>query len=138
MKAFLLKHSEALLISLLAIIAPIKGMIVVAALSVFVDFLTGMYAAHKRGEKIKSSKMAVTVTKLFVIETAILMCFFIQTFLLDNAFPLTSWVAGLIGTQQIYSIMENLNSISGGKLFSDILTKLQSINATKKDEKKSE
>ena len=129
MKAYILKHSEAITISTLAVFAPIKEMIVVAALAVVVDLITGIIAAYKRGEKIKSSKMATTVSKLLVIQTAIIMSFLIQKFLIQDSFPLTSWVSGIIGIQQVYSILENLNSISGGKMFADLLNKLSSINA---------
>ena len=132
MKEFATKHLGALLISTLAVFAPIKGMIIVAGLAVIVDLITGIVAAKKRGEEIKSSKIGITVSKLIIVETAILMCFLIQTYLLDNAFPLVNWVAGVIGVHQIYSIMENLNSISGNQLFTSILTKLTSINHEEK------
>ena len=133
MKAFLLKHSEALLISILAVFAPIKSMIIVAALAIILDFVVGIIAAKKRGEEIKSSKMGTTVSKLLIAETAIMMCYLVQHYLIQDAFPLTNWVSGVVGLKEIYSIMESLNSISGGKLFTDILTKLSSINY-KKDE----
>lgn len=128
MKEFVTKHFGAFIISTLAIFAPIRGMIIVAALAIIVDFILGIVAARKRGEEIKSSKMGVTVSKLLIAETAILMSFLVQTYLLDNAFPLVNWVAGIIGTKEIYSIFESLNSISEGKLFTEILTKLSSVN----------
>ena len=134
MKEFIAKHTGTLIVSTLAVFAPIKGIIIVAALAIVVDFILGIIAARKRGEQIKSSKMGITVSKLLIAETAILMSFLIQTYLLDNAFPVVNWVAGLIGTKEIYSIMESLNSISGGKLFTEILTRLSSINHKKDDQ----
>ena len=131
MKAFILKHSEVALLSIVAVFAPIKGMIIVAALAIIVDFIIGIIAAKKRGEEIKSSKMGTTVSKLLIAETAIMMCYLVQHYLLKDSFPLTNWVAGVVGLKEIYSIMESLNSISGGKLFTDVLTKLSSINHKK-------
>ena len=142
MKAFLIKHSEALLISTLAVFAPVKDVIVVVALSVVVDFVVGIIAAKKRGEEIKSSKMTKSISKLLIIETAIIMGFLIQHYLMADAFSLVNLVAGVFGLKEAYSIMESLNSISGGELFKDILTKLSSINAKGeeivKEEKKEE
>lgn len=133
MKAFILKHSEALLISTLAVFAPIKAMIIVAALLIVLDFIVGIIAARKRGEEIKSSKMGTTVSKLLIAETSIIMCYLVQHYLLSDSFALVNIVAGIIGTKELYSLMESLNSISGGKMFTEILTKLSSIH-TKKDE----
>lgn len=133
MKAFILKHSEALLISTLAVFAPIKAMIIVAALLIVLDFIIGIIAAKKRGEEIKSSKMGTTVSKLLIAETAIIMTYLVQHYLLLDSFALVNIVAGIIGTKELYSLMESLNSISGGKMFTEILTKLSSINS-KKDE----
>lgn len=133
MKAFILKHSEALLISTLAVFAPIRAMIIVAALLIILDFIVGIIAAKKRGEEIKSSKMGTTVSKLLIAETAIIMCYLVQHYLLMDSFALVNIAAGIIGTKELYSLMESLNSISGGKMFTEILTKLSSINA-KKDE----
>lgn len=133
MKAFIIKHTEAILISSFAVFAPIRGMIIVAALAIVADFILGIIAAKKRGDEIKSSKMGITVSKLLIAETAIMMCYLVQHYLLQDSFPLTNWVAGIVGLNEIYSIIESLDSISGGKMFKEILTKLSSINH-KKDE----
>jgi hypothetical protein len=130
MKETILKNTEAVLVGTLAVFAPIKAMIIVSALAVLVDFIVGIMAARKRGESIKSSKMGVTVSKLFIIETAIVMSFLVQTYLLQDAFPLTNWVASIVGVKEIFSIMESLNVISDNKFFTDILTKLGSVNAS--------
>lgn len=128
MKAFLTKNLEPLLISTLAVFAPIKGIIIVTALTIIVDFITGIMAAKKRGEKITSAKMSTTISKLFIAETAILMGFLIQTYLLGDSFPLCNVVAGIYGIKEGKSLFENLNTISGSNLFQSILSLLSSPN----------
>ena len=134
MKAFILKHSEALLISTLAVFAPIRGMVIVALLAVLVDFITGIIAAKKQGIVLESWKMGTSVSRALIYATVICMFFLIQTYLLNNGFQIVNIIAGIIGVKEAYSILENLNKISGNNLFTEALNKLQSINSKKKDE----
>lgn len=134
MKAFILKHSEALLISTFAVFSPIKGMVITALLAVLVDFITGIIAAKKQGIVLESWKMGTSVSRALIYATVIMMFFLIQTFLLDNEFKIVNIVAGIIGVKEAYSILENLDKISGSNIFTEVLNKLQSINSKKKDE----
>lgn len=136
MKDQVLKYLGALLVSTAAVFAPIKGIIVVTILVVFVDFVLGMLVARKKKIKITSSKMSVTITKLFIFLTAICMSFLVQVFLLDNSFELVKWISALVGAREIFSVMENLNHLSDDKMFTEILTRLSSIHHKKEEQEK--
>lgn len=136
MRDTFLKNGEAILVASLAVFAPIKSAVIVAVLAVIVDFITGILAARKQKIEIKSSKMGVTLSKLVIVLTSIVMSFLIQTYLLQDAFPLTTWVSSLIGTKLAFSIFENINVLSDDKFFTDVLTRLVSMNAKKDQEER--
>lgn len=140
MKAFLMKHSEALIISTFAIFAPIRGMIAVTVILVVCDFITGVIAAYKKGgiKNVKSYKMGTTISRFIIYLTAICLSFLVQVYMMGNEFPIVNWVAGVISVKELYSVFENLNKISGNNLFVEILNKLSSINYKKDEVKGSE
>lgn len=135
MKPFL-KSLEPLILSLLGVFAPIKGIIITVGIVIIVDLITGVLAARKRGEAISSAAIRRTVSKLLIYQTAILTGFLIETYLTSDLVPITKIVASIIGIVEGKSVFENLNSISDNKLFSEILNKLGSVNdkEIKKDE----
>lgn len=136
MKDEAVKYFGAAFVSTAAVFAPIKGMIVVTLLVVFVDLVLGILVARKKKQKITSSKIAITISKTLIFLTAICMTFLVQTFLLDNSVEIVKWVAALIGAREIFSVMESLNYLSEDKLFTEILTRLSSMNHKKEEEKK--
>jgi phage-related holin len=115
-------------LSLLGIFAPIKALFLVAGFLIFADLLTGIIAAHKRGEKVKSSAMRRTITKCFVYQSAILIGFLIEQFMLDGFIPVSKIAAGLISVVEGKSIFENLDSINGSPVFKALVVKLGSVN----------
>lgn len=115
-------------IASLAVFAPIRGMIIAVLVLILVDLITGVWAAYKRKEAIKSAWMRRTVSKLLVYEIAIMMSFITQTYLCGDLIPMASIAAGLIGMTELKSILENLSSISGEDLIKQIIDKLGSSN----------
>lgn len=138
-KEWLMKdYLTGLVISATAIFAPAKALILITGLLIFSDLITGILAARKRGEKIKSAGLRRTVTKLFVYETAILLGFLVETYMLEGFLPISKIASGLISLVEMKSIFENLDVINGNPVFKALIEKLGSINDVKKEIPKSE
>lgn len=136
LKEINVKFLEGLLISLLAVFAPIKAVILVTGLLISVDTITGMLAARKRGEKISSAGLRRTVTKSLVYLTAVCMGFLVEKYMIEGFVPISKIVSGVISLVELKSILENLDVINGGSLFKAVIQKLGSINDLPKDEDK--
>ena len=124
---------------MIAALAPIHAVLVSVGVVIFADLFTGVWAAHKRGERINSAGLRRTISKMFVYSLAIILGFIIETYLLNGLLPISKIAAGLIGVTEGLSIFENLNSISGNNVFKSLIDKLGSvnqINKTKDEEKK--
>jgi predicted transcriptional regulator len=134
MKTSIFKNLEPFIISLLAVFAPIKGILLTVGFIILVDLITGIIAARKRGEKITSAALRRTVSKALIYQTAVLTGFLIETYLTGDLVPITKVVASIIGVVEGTSVFENLNAISDNKIFSKVLEKLGSINDKKKEE----
>ena len=118
-------------LSLLAVFAPAKGMIVTAFVLIVVDLITGVLAARKEKQPITSAGIGRTVVKALVYETAIILAFLTQTYLTGPEIPCANIVASLIGLTELKSILENLQILSGGQLLNMIIDKLGSKNQTR-------
>lgn len=111
-------------LSILAVFAPIQGIVLAALFLIVCDLMTGVWAARKRGETITSLGLRRTIVKLLVYETAIVLGFVAQHFLMEDLIPLTNIIGTYIGLTELTSAYENLDSISGGGLLKAIITKL--------------
>lgn len=131
-----MKFIEGLVAAILAVFAPIKMIIITTIVLVFADLLTGMIAAHKRGESLKSSAMRRTITKILVYLSAVCLGFLVETFMLEGYLAVSKIVAGLIGVVELKSILENLDSVNGSPLFKSLIKKLGSVNDELKDDVK--
>lgn len=120
-------------IALLAVFAPIKAVLLVTGVLIFVDLITGILAARARQEQISSAGLRRTITKMFVYNTAIVMGFLVETHMTGTLIPMVKIVAGYIGLTEFLSILENLNTLGKGQLLKGLLEKLNSINAKKKE-----
>lgn len=122
---------KAILISAIAALAPIHSVLIVTGILIFADFITGMWAAIKRGESINSAAMRRTVSKLFIYHTVLITGFITETVMLGSLVPISKLCAGVIGMVEIKSIFENANTILGYDLLSMVLEKLGSKNDLK-------
>lgn len=123
----LVKLVEAGALTLLAIFAPIKGMLITTGVMIFADLITGVWAAAKRGETISSAGLRRTATKIFVYESALMLAFLAETYLSD-VLPFVKMASAMISVTELKSIYENLNSISGANLLKAAIDKLGSEN----------
>lgn len=125
------QYLVSLLLALLAVFAPIKGVLLSVCVLVMADLILGMLAARKRGEKIRSDKLRKTVVKFLLYEVAICIGFIGETFLLSGTIPVVKLVAGLVGAVELKSNFENLNILLGGNVFKSITDRLAPANTAK-------
>lgn len=117
-----------LFLSILAVFAPAKAMILSSFVLVTADLFTGIWASYKQGKPITSAGLQRTIAKLFVYEMAIMLAFIAETYLISNIMPVSKIVAGLVGITELKSCLENLNTISGQDLLKEAIAKLGSKN----------
>lgn len=117
-------NTKALLLATIAVFAPIKAIMLVAFAMIVADLITGTLAAHKRGEKINSKGFKQTVIKTAVYQVAIIFGFLCETYLTGSMMPVSKIITSYIGFTEMLSILENLNSISGGSLLKALIKKL--------------
>lgn len=127
MKA-LINYLQPLALSLLAVFAPIKAILIVTGFLILADLISGILAARKRKEVINSAGLRRSVTKCLVYNLAIISGFLVETYMLESVFPISKLIAGLISVVELKSILENLNTINGTDIFKTVLTQLGSQN----------
>lgn len=105
---------------LLSIILAAGKYVALTAFFVMADFITGILAARKRGEPIRSHRMADTVTKFIAYGVFILVASG-----LENGIPIDFPCVKLTSTFVVYlelkSIDENAKDITGHSIFSKII-----------------
>lgn len=121
-------------VALVAILAPIKALIMTVFFLIIADLITGIWASLKRNEKIKSAVMRRTISKTVVYQLAVISGFLVEMYMLDSILPVSKIVASVIGLVELKSILENSNSILGYNLFKNVITKLGSENDQLKEE----
>lgn len=123
---------KALFSSFIALLAPIHVVMCAVLILVVTDLIFGVWAAKKRGEKITSSGLRRTVSKIFVYEFVVICGFLFQTYLLGIP---GDWVVklltGIIGVVEMKSLLEKGNDILGDKVFKIVIEKIGSDNDKK-------
>ncbi len=122
-----------LLLSTLAVFAPIKSVLLVTGVLIFSDLITGILAARKKKKKITSAGLRRTVTKVAIYNAAIMLGFLTEVYMLDGFLPISKIAAGLVSVVEIKSVLENLDVLNSSPIFKSLIDKLGSINDTSKD-----
>lgn len=73
--------------------------------------------------------MRRAISKMVVYQLAIISAFILETYILDNALPVSKIVSGVIGMVEFKSIMENASTIAGKNLLKMMMKSLGSKNA---------
>lgn len=123
---------KSIFVALVAVFAPIKGMILTMLALVLADLITGIWAAYKSQQPITSAKLRTTVTKLLIYLIAVCIGYLTETYLLEGLLPISKLIAGAVGLVELTSLLENANKILGQNLFKMLIDKLGSAN---KDDK---
>lgn len=105
-----------------AYFAPLAGIAFAFTLLLLMDFLTGIWAAKVRGERIKSHiAREKTVPKIIGYACMILICFIIQKEIFIYDWANLTWIAtSILSIVELKSICENFEDITGRKVFSKI------------------
>lgn len=119
---------------LIAALAPIHALMISVGFLILADLITGIWAAIKRKEKIKSSTMRRVISKICVYNVAVISGFLVEQYMLDSFLPISKIVASVIGLVELKSILENGNDILGTPIFKTILSKLGSDNDSMKQD----
>ncbi len=123
-----------LAVSIIAIFAPAKALLIAVGFLIFADLVTGVWAAIKQGKKIESAVLRRTISKSVVYNLAVLSGFLVETYMLDSVLPVSKIVASGIGLVELTSILENSDSILGYSLFKSVIAKLGSDNDSLKED----
>lgn len=113
---------------IIVVLAPIEAVMATVGFLIFVDLISGMWAAHKRKEPITSAALRRTISKMIIYQIAVISGFLIETYLVGGSLPISKVVAGFIGIVEFKSILENGNTILGTDVFKLLIQKLGSKN----------
>jgi hypothetical protein len=107
-----LAWAKAGLVAILALLAPIHTLMAAVGFLILADFLTGIAAAHKRGEPITSKAMARTIYKCLAYQLAVISGFAMES-LVPGGLPIAKLCAGAIGLVEFASLTENVKTLTG-------------------------
>lgn len=122
---------KASLAGLIGIFAPVHMIMFSAGFLIAADFVSGCWAAVKRGERITSAGWRRTCTKFGAYQIIIMSGYLAEVHLLGGSIPISKIAASAIGMTELLSIIENVEFIYGEPIFSKIVKKLGSINDKK-------
>ncbi len=126
-----MERLKTLFAAIVVALAPVYAAVSATLGLIVVDLVTGMMASYKRGEPIVSSKIKITVVKLLVYEISIILAWVVGEYLVGPSIPVLSVVSSVIGITEFKSILENINTLSGGGMLSAILDAISSRSGDK-------
>lgn len=94
---------------------PISHFFAAVVFLVIADFITGVWAAVRKGRRISSYGFRRTIVKLLMYMLAILCGFVMQAIFLPNL-ALVYWMAMFIAVTEFLSNLENIEKITGIRL----------------------
>lgn len=107
----------------LIITLPIRPALIAVSVLVFADLVSGLWASLKEKKKITSTGLRRTVNKMLGYESAIIVAFILETYLLDGL-PVVKVITGLVGVTEGKSLFENLTRITGINFWDALISKL--------------
>lgn len=102
-----------LVVAVMAVLAPIQSIMIVVAILIGADFITGIMKAYKLKEAITSRALARSIYKMCFYQLAVLSAFLLETYLIPGVLPVTKLVAGVIGLTEFLSVLENTQKVTG-------------------------
>ena len=107
----------------MSFILPISDFLVLTSALVILDLITGLLAAKRRGEKIRSRALMRTTIKLTLYFAAMLATEGVQYVFAKNV-PLPYITAFTIAITELKSLLENVDAGTGARLSKMIIDKL--------------
>jgi len=109
--------------------SPIAWLIIGVGCMVFFDWVTGVAAANKRGEKIMSGGFYRTFVKYALYSIGIIATRLLEVLLKEKIdVPFSSLLAGFIMVIEYKSVMENISLATGTNLWKWIKGKISDIH----------
>lgn len=121
MKTFITAHFNSLLIAIIALLTPIKPLLLTVGFLIAVDFIFGIMRAYKLKEKITSRKASNTISKMVLYTLCVLSVFFLDKYILETTLNLAKIVAGFISLVEIKSILETFEIMTGIKIWDRLI-----------------
>lgn len=117
-------YAAGLLGWVMSFILPIQDFLILTSALVVIDLATGVMAAKRRGDEIRSRSLMRTTVKLLLYYCAILATEGVQTVFAEKI-PLTYITAFTIAVTELKSILENVDAGTGSGLTSTIINRLK-------------
>lgn len=143
MKIALLKRItfDKILIILSAFLMPIKPLLILVGLMIFLDTIFGVWKCKKDGTKITSKGLSSIVSKMVLYQASVILFFALEKFLVGDfillftSIPLflTKVVATLLVGIELLSISENIEAATGVNIWQKIKSMLGRAKKIKKD-----
>ena len=119
---------DKILITLSAFLMPIKPLMILVGLMIFLDTIFGVWKCKKQGTKVTSKGLSAIVSKMVLYQVAVILVFALEKFmfgdfiLLFTAIPLflTKVVATLLVGIEVTSISENIEEATGVNIWKKI------------------
>lgn len=104
-----------LLLSAVAVLAPIKALLLVVTFLLAADFVTGILKSLKKGgiAAIKSKVMSQSIYKIVGYNLLIISAFLVEKYIIDGVMPLSKMATALVGLVEFKSLSENISAITG-------------------------
>ena len=116
MKEQIMKYLPEVLLCIAAFFAPILMLMIATFCLVMVDTVTGLIKAKKIKEKITSRRLGQVVPKLMIYFSFIWAGNIVELYMVPQV-PWVSMFAGIIGTIELKSILENASGALGYDAF---------------------
>lgn len=122
---------ESLGLSILAVFAPIRPLMLVTGVLVLTDMFTGIMAARKAGTPITSSGLKQSVKKLLMYEIALCLAYLVHTYMIGDLLPAEKIIAAMVAATELKSVLENMDIMNGAPVFATVIQKLASQSTPK-------
>lgn len=108
---------------------PIGNYIIIISILLVFDFITGVQAARKRGEKITSEGWRRTATKIWIYAMSIILTHYIKITMLSTSveLDLAKYISCFLISTELKSLDENIESITGVSILSKLLKFLKPL-----------
>lgn len=132
---------DKVLIVLSAFLLPIKPLIILVGLCIFLDTIFGVWKAKKTNNKITSKGLSSIVSKMVLYQSAVILFFALEKFLVGDfillftSIPLflTKVIATLLVGIELTSISENIEEATGVSVWQRIKIMLGRVKEIKND-----
>lgn len=133
MKTWLINNLHNLILATIAVISPVKELLLVVGFLIVADFIVGLFRAYRKGEEITSRKMGNTISKILLYNIMILSVYFLDHYLLKTGLKLEKIAASLIAIVECKSLDESFKTLFGWSIFDKLKKIISRGKSTTKD-----